>query len=162
MEQPTNQDNTEIFSAKLTAHRSLSPKAFMLFMTIITLFSFLTGLYFYSLGAWPVFGFFGLDVLAIYYAFRINYQEGETYETIHLTNDKLTITRFMANGQQNSWSYNPYWVRLKLEERRGKSPLLTITSHGKSQVFGDFLIPDEKADFVRALSDAIKTCQPNR
>lgn len=159
MEQPSSSDNTEIFSAKLTAHRSLSPKAFVIFMIVITLFSFIAGLYFYSLGAWPVFGFFGLDILGIYYAFRLNYQEGETYETISLTNENLTITRISGNGQENSWSFNPYWVKLSLEEKRNQAPLLSITSHGKSLVFGDFLIPDEKADFVRAFSQALKTCQ---
>ena len=25
-------------------------------------------------GAWPVFGFFGLDVLLVYWAFRLNYR----------------------------------------------------------------------------------------
>ncbi len=159
MEQQSSQDNTEIFSAKLTAHRSLSKTAFFVFMTSIAVFSFIVGLYFYSLGAWPIFGFLGLDILGIYYAFKLNYQAGETYETIHLSPEKLVIKRITASGQENSWSYNPYWVKLKLEERRGKAPLLSITSHGKSLVFGEFLIPDEKADFARAFSDALKSCQ---
>ncbi len=157
--QPQNLENTEVFSAKLTAHRSLSPRAFFIFMTVITVFSFLTGLYFYSLGAWPVFGFFGLDVLAIYYAFRLNYREGETYETVELTHERLTIRRFTASGQENIWSFNPYWIKLRLEERRGKAPLLSIQSHGENLTFGNFLIPDEKADFAKALSHALKSCQ---
>jgi hypothetical protein len=38
---------------------------------------FRRGLAFLLMGAWPVFGFFGLDVLAIYWAFRINFRRAE-------------------------------------------------------------------------------------
>ena len=36
-------------------------------------------------GAWPVIGFFGLDVALIYLAFKLNYRSGRLYETIELT-----------------------------------------------------------------------------
>ena len=38
--------------------------------------SFVSGMIFVLLGAWPVFGFFGLDVLLVYLAFRANYRAG--------------------------------------------------------------------------------------
>ena len=53
----------EIFRALLVPHRSLGRKGFLIVMAAIGGSSFLTGLFFLSLGAWPVFGFFGLDVL---------------------------------------------------------------------------------------------------
>ena len=47
--------------------------------------SFITGIAFLLKGAWPVFGFFGLDVALLYIAFRLNYRSGRLYETVDLT-----------------------------------------------------------------------------
>src|SRR6188474_796931 len=100
------------FAAVLTPHRSLSPKGFAVLMTLVCIVSFGTGLLFYLLGAWPVVGFMGLDVVLIYIAFKLNYRSARLYETVDLTNDMLTITRVDPSGRARSWSFNPYWVRL--------------------------------------------------
>ena len=54
----------------LTPHRSLSPTGFLIFMAVLGGISFVTGMVFLLAGAWPVFGFLGLDVLLVYWAFR--------------------------------------------------------------------------------------------
>ena len=43
-------------------------------MVAIGAVSFVAGVVFLLMGAWPVFGFFGLDVLLLYWAFRLNYR----------------------------------------------------------------------------------------
>jgi len=58
--------DAKIFSAVLTPHRSLGPTGFLIFMLCIGGISFTTGVFFVMLGAWPIFGFFGLDVLLVY------------------------------------------------------------------------------------------------
>ena len=63
----------EIFSALLTPHRSLNRTGFVVLMAVLSVISFAAGVVFLMLGAWPVVGFFGLDVLAIYIAFKINF-----------------------------------------------------------------------------------------
>ena len=45
-------------------------------MLCIGAVSFVCGLLFLVLGAWPVFGFFGLDVLLIYWAFQRQFSRG--------------------------------------------------------------------------------------
>ena len=64
----------KIFSALLTPHRSLGPTGFLILMACLGGLSFVSGIIFVSIGAWPVFGFFGLDVLLVYLAFRANYR----------------------------------------------------------------------------------------
>jgi hypothetical protein len=64
----------KIFSAIITPHRSLGPRGFLIFMLCLGGLSFIAGVIFVSLGAWPVFGFFGLDVLLVYFAFRAKYR----------------------------------------------------------------------------------------
>jgi uncharacterized membrane protein len=143
------------FAAVLTPHRSLSPQGFAVLMTLVCLVSFGTGLLFFLLGAWPVIGFMGLDVALIYIAFKLNYRAARLYETVDLTPKALTVTRVQPSGKAQSWSFNPYWVRLDLEERIGRSSELSIASHGKRLVFGAFLTDLEREDFAQALSRAL-------
>ena len=67
-------DQPKLFSARLTPHRSLNRTGFLVLMTFISTVSFVAGVAFWMMGAWPVLGFFGLDVLVIYWAFRINFR----------------------------------------------------------------------------------------
>ena len=74
-----------IFSATLTPHRSLGRAGFLILMLLFGGISFVTGMLFLVIGAWPVLGFFGLDVLLLYLAFRLNYWHAEAYEEVIVT-----------------------------------------------------------------------------
>ena len=71
-----NADELEptIFSAMITPHRSLGRVGFLVLMAVFGAVSFVAGIAFLLMGAWPVFGFFGLDVVLLYWAFRLNYR----------------------------------------------------------------------------------------
>ena len=124
-------------------------------MAAVCVVSFGTGLLFFLLGAWPVIGFMGLDVLLIYIAFKLNFRALRLYETVDLTDDALTVTRIAPSGTAQSWSFNPYWVRLSLQQRLGRSSELSLASHGRRLVFASFLTDDEREDFASALSSAL-------
>ena len=72
----------ELFSALLTPHRSLNRTGFVALMVFLSAVSFATGVVFTLMGAWPVLGFLGLDVLVIWWAFRINFRRGGATEEI--------------------------------------------------------------------------------
>jgi uncharacterized membrane protein len=152
---PSRQLEASRFSAVLTPHRSLGPKGFTVLMVAVCVVSFGTGLFFFMLGAWPVLGFMGLDVALIYLAFKLNFRALRLYETVDLTNETLTVTRVAPSGKSQSWSFNPYWVRLSLQPRLGRSSELSIASHGSRLVFAGFLTDDERKDFASALGSAL-------
>lgn len=143
------------FRAVLLPHRSLGRKGFLVLMIVVSVLSFFTGMAFYMLGAWPVMGFFGLDVLLIYIAFRLNYRAARLYETVELKEDELRVTRVLPSGRELSWSFNPYWVQLELEENETASNKLSVRSHGRALLFGQFLSDDEKRSFADALGTAL-------
>ena len=151
--------NASQFRALLTPHRSLSPMGFMILMSAVCLMSFGTGLLFYLIGAWPVIGFMGLDVLLIYVAFKLNYRAGRLYETVDLNEDALTVTRVQPSGKAESWRFNPYWVQLKLEPRVGRSSELSLVSHGTRLSFASFLSDHEREDFAEALGTALSAAR---
>ena len=134
----------------------------MVLMAAVCVVSFGTGLFFFMLGAWPVLGFMGLDVALIYVAFKLNFRALRLYETVDLTNDALTVTRVAPSGKSQSWSFNPYWVRLSLQPRLGRSSELSIASHGSRLVFASFLTDDERKDFASALGSALAAATQSR
>ncbi|MGH6736476.1 MAG: DUF2244 domain-containing protein [Methyloceanibacter sp.] len=150
------------FRAVLTPHRSLGPKGFMVLMGAICVVSFGTGLMFFLMGAWPVIGFMGLDVALIYIAFKLNFRALRIYETVDLSPEALTVTRVAPNGRPQSWRFNPYWVRLSLEERVGRTSELSLVSHGTRLVLGSFLTDPEREDFAAALRAALSAAKGSR
>lgn len=153
-----NADDLEptIFSATLTPHRSLGRVGFLVLMLLFGGVSFITGVMFLLLGAWPVFGFFGLDVLLLYWAFRLNYRHAEAYEQVIVTPSSLKIRKVSHLGRAREWVLNPLWVRLdKVELEEFGIDRLFLVSRGKKLAIASFLGPDEKANFAKELDNAL-------
>lgn len=145
-----------IFSAVITPHRSLSVTGFLVLMLAIGGISFLSGMVFLMLGAWPVFGFLGLEVLLIYIAFRANFRSARAYEEVTITGSELTVRKVSHRGGVREWTLNPLWVRLdrNMHEEFGVERLFLV-SHGRRLPIAGFLGPEEKASFARALLAAL-------
>ncbi len=143
------------FRAVLAPHRSLSPTGFGLLMGAVGVVSFAAGLAFYLIGAWPVVGFFGLDFLIVYIAFRLNYRSGLLRETVDLLPDALTITRYHPSGRRETFSFNPYWVRVELIEGRDGRTDLKVRLHERVVSFGRFLTNEERRDLASSLMGAL-------
>lgn len=145
-----------LFSATLTPHRSLSRKGFIVLMVLIGGVSFVAGMMFLIAGAWPVFGFFGLDVLLVYWAFKANYRAAAEYEQVMVTPSALRVRKVSARGEAQEWTLNPLWVRLEREthEEFGVQKLF-LTMRDRRLPIGYFLSPDEKDSFSAALMAAL-------
>jgi uncharacterized membrane protein len=146
----------ELFSALLTPHRSLNRSGFLVLMAFLSAISFAAGVAFLLMGAWPVFGFFGLDVLAIYWAFRINFRRAQATEEISVTPSELRVRRVSHRGRVVEFVLNPLWVRIdqKTHAEFGIEKLYLV-SRGRRVTIASFLGPEEKASFVKALTEAL-------
>jgi uncharacterized membrane protein len=149
-------DEPTLFSAVLTPHRSLGRTGFIVLMCLIGGISFVAGLVFFIAGAWPVMGFFGLDVLLIYIAFKVSYRTAAAYEQVTMTASTLTVRKVSHRGRVAEWTLNPVWVRLQREanDEFGIERLFLV-SHGRRLPVATFLVPAEKASFADALSAAL-------
>ena len=154
------QEPPELFSALLTPHRSLSRTGFLVLMAFVSAVSFAAGLAFLLIGAWPVLGFFGLDVLAIYWAFRVNFRHAEATEEIRVTPSDLWVRRVSHRGHVVEWVLNPLWVRLeqKAHAEFGIEKLYLV-SKGRRISVARFLGADEKASFAKALTAALQAAK---
>jgi uncharacterized membrane protein len=143
------------FERVLWPHRSLPPRGFRLLMLGLGLLSLAASIAFVAAGAWPVCGFFGLDVALLYLAFRLSYRSARQRETLRLADDQFTVERVDVYGERRLWRFQPFWLRIVLEERHDESNRLLLASHGKSLVIGDFLAPALRRDLAAALRDAL-------
>ncbi|HEX3884458.1 MAG TPA: DUF2244 domain-containing protein [Stellaceae bacterium] len=143
------------FERALLPHRSLPPRGFNILMLGLAGLSLAVGIGFVSLGAWPVCGFFGLDVAAIYVAFRISYRSARRRETLRLAGDEFTVERVSIRGERRIWRFQPFWLRVVLDQPNDHTTRLSLVSHGKSLVIGDFLPPPARPELAQSLKDAL-------
>ncbi|MBV9199499.1 MAG: DUF2244 domain-containing protein [Alphaproteobacteria bacterium] len=144
------------FERVLLPHRSLGLRNFRLLMGILGLISLAAGAGFVAVGAWPVFGFFGLDVGLIYLAFRVSYRSARQSETIRLADDAFTVERISVRGERRNWRFQPFWLRVILEERPDESNRLLVASHGRSLVIGEFVPPATRRELAATIRDALR------
>jgi uncharacterized membrane protein len=153
-ETPSGADAASVFAATLRPYRSLDPRGFALLMAVLAGMSFISGMAFALNGAWPIMGFFGLDVGLVYLAFRINYRAADACERVVLSESQLIVERHRRGQLIGRWSFQPYWLRVQVTE--GRSPAVVLASHGRSVAVGSFLSPDERQGFAQALSDSLE------
>jgi uncharacterized membrane protein len=134
----------------LRPHRSLTPAGFGALMAALLAFGLIGGVVFLVLGAWPVLGFLGLDVVLVYLAFRANYAGGRVQERVRLSPAVLTVERVDRRGRHRRFELQPTWLRVDVSD----APTgLRLVSRGRSVDIGGFLPPDELddvADQIRA------------
>ena len=150
----------EIFSALLTPHRSLNRTGFLVVMAFVSVVSFAAGLAFLLMGAWPVLGFFGLDLLAIYWAFWVNFRRAKASEEILVTGSELRVRRVSHRGNVVEFVLNPLWVQIDREiHAEFGIEKLYLVSRGRRFAVASFLGPDEKASFAKALAEALQAAR---
>jgi uncharacterized membrane protein len=144
-----------LYEAVLMPHRSLPPGGFMALMLVLAAVSFVSGVGFVRMGAWPVTGFFGLDILLLYVAFRLNYRSARQREIVRLAGDEFTVERIGIRGDRRFWTFQPYWLRVRLVEEDDESNRLLLTSHGRTLTVGGFLSPAERRELAHDLEEAL-------
>jgi len=148
-----------LFSARLDPHRSMTVRGSAIVIGAYALLSALFSLPFFLIGAWPIVGFLGLDVLLLFLAFRFSFRSARAYEQVVLSSIELMFARVSARGARREWRFNPIWVRLeRVEDAEFGMRRLAIASRGERVEIGAFLGPEQKAalatDLSRALAEA--------
>lgn len=145
-----------VFDATITPHRSLGADGFRLVMTLVCLTSLVTSVPFLLLGAWPVAGFFGLDILALFIAFKVNFKAARAFERIVVTPLEVLLRQVSHRGKEAIWRSNPAWTRLEREDDEDYGLLrLALVSRGRKVPVAAALSPHEREGFASALSAAL-------
>ena len=148
-----SEGNAENFRAVLRPHRSLSRRGFAILMAVIAAFNFTAGLGFYLLGAWPVIGFMGLDVLLIWLALRLNFSAADRAERFEITHGELVLERIVRGHVREERRFIRAWVRVELEEDREREIIgrLFLRSHGLRTEIASFISAEARKTFAATL-----------
>lgn len=148
------------FKALLLPHRSLGRTGFMILMGALMFGWIVTGIIFLSYGAWPIFGFFGLDVLGLYIAFRLNYRAARAREEVSVSRTSLDILKTAPSGKSERYQFNPFWARFAVSRHNEIGITgMAVVSREKSVPIGSFLNPDDRESFAKAFSRALATAR---
>jgi uncharacterized membrane protein len=145
-----------VFAAVIRPHRSLGRDGFRVVMSLCCLATIGASVPFIVLGFWPVGGFLGLDLMALYVAFRVNYRRGESFEEVVLTPLELLFRRVSHRGEKREWRFNPLWTKLDRENDADFGlQKLALVSRGERLVIAGELSPPERESLADALGNAL-------
>ncbi|MEP3276480.1 MAG: DUF2244 domain-containing protein [Stappiaceae bacterium] len=152
----TDIEDPPFFSAVLTPYRSLGVKGFRTLMLVLAAICTIAGTVFLLMGAWPVFGFFGLDVVLVWLAFKMNYRSARAYELVNVSAHEVYVRGVTPAGKVSEFRFNPRWARLTVERVESEGvQRLTLMHGGNGCAIGNFLNPDDRESFADALSEAL-------
>jgi uncharacterized membrane protein len=137
----------------------LRPKTLLYILAAVGFINLLFVAYFVSRGAWPIAPFMGADVALLGWAFRASTIASKREEHVVLTPNQLLVERRFPKRPQRAWTFNPYWVRVEMDDPPEHQSQLTLWSHGKFLRIAQFLAPEERARFANALRSALKTAR---
>jgi uncharacterized membrane protein len=149
-----------LFEALLTPHRSLGRTGFTVLMGALLFGWLATGVIFLSRGAWPVFGFLGLDVLLVYVCFKLNYRAARAREEVSVSRTSLDIRKIAPSGRAEAHHFNPFWAKFSVA-RHDEIGItrMAVEGQGRSVSVGGFLNPDDRESFAAAFSRALATAR---
>jgi uncharacterized membrane protein len=148
--------DTVVLDATLRPNPPLSPTILKLIVGLVAFVNFAFGLTLMLHGAWPVMPFLGADVVLLAWAFRASTIAARRHERITLRPESLTVEHHPATGNPSRTEFNPYWVRVHLEEPEEHWSRLTLRSHGHAVQVGSFLAPQDRQSFAEALKAALR------
>jgi uncharacterized membrane protein len=148
------------FRALLTPHRSLGRKGFAVLMGALLFGWLVTGAFFLAYGAWPVFGFLGLDVLLVYICFKLNYRAARAREEVSVSRTSLDINKIAPSGRSEAHHFNPFWAKFDVARHNEIGiTRMAVEGQGRSVPIGGFLNPDDRESFATAFSRALATAK---
>ena len=144
-----------VFEAIITPHRSLSAAGVRRVVAALLLLSagISTGLWF--IGAWPVVGFNGAEMLLAIVLLRRNAREYRQEERLLLTASGLHIVRTDLRGRRTTRRLNSGWLNAVLQTRPGRAPCLLLVERNRQVEVGAQLGEDEKRDLAAAIRQAL-------
>lgn len=129
----------------LKPNRSMTVVQARILVTVVALAMGSIGLFFVSLGAWPVLPFSGAEWLALAYCLRLGLRQSAKREVISVTEGFVRI----ESGQhrpERTHEFQRAWVSLHRVRSKvpGHPSKLYFRLHGKSVEIGGFLVESER------------------
>ena len=85
-----------------------------------------------------------------------NFQQGNTFEEIVISKNKIIVIHKEKNKEHMTWEGNPYWTRVNVDINNPKlKNYLTLAGKGRHIELGAFLSPDERIELRDKIQNAL-------
>jgi uncharacterized membrane protein len=145
-----------VFSAIVRPHQSLSRRGFRIVMAGLCLVSLTVSVWAWRMGFWPVAGFFGLDMLAVYVALKVSFRRGRSFEEVMISQIEILLARVSHRGERREWRLNPLWTKLvQVDDEEFGLQRVALVSRRQEVLVARDAAPEERARVARGLKQAL-------
>ena len=152
---PLSEGERLYLDAEIRPNRSLPNPGFYALMAAVAVISFSAGVAFMMAGAWPVLGFFGLDVLLVWLAFKLSYRDGRRREIIQITAGEIRVFRHSPFGHQTAFRLPSAWTQVEIAGEGEPDVQARLRAMGKTLIIGSLLSPRERESLAEAVREAL-------
>lgn len=148
--------------AVLEPPRSLSPRGFNRVMLGLGALSFTVGLVFLATGAYPVVGFLGLEILALWLVFRASFRAQGARTYVCVTAEAVVVRKVDGWGRERRARLPAHFARVELDRAASGPAALRLKSSDRAYALGEYLTPRERESFARRLDQALLEARRER
>jgi uncharacterized membrane protein len=153
---------TIYLDAVLEPPRSLSPRGFNRVMLILGVVSCLSSLMFLAMGAWPILGFMGLEILALWLVFHWSFRSQTARTYVRVTADTVDVRKVDGWGRERSARMPAHFARVEFDRAASGPNALRLAASDRAYLLGEYLTPRERETFARRLAQAISDARRER
>ena len=144
-----------LFDAVIVPHRSLSRRQLKLLLGLLAGMSCFAMTILWLLGAWPVIGFSGAEIILVIVLVRMHAVGARAGELVMMTERELLVVRTDAKGRRHEFVLDPAWLNVLVSERLGRVPALWLVARERRIEVAASLGEQEKRALARALAAAL-------
>lgn len=141
--------------AVITPNRSLTQRGFIVLISIITVANCASAAVFIAMGASLVPVFLGLDLAAVVVAFLVSFRAARRVERVQVSAREVVITHETPRWSKVVWESPTAFTRVAVDEDDDRVTGVRLSLSGRETPVAAALSPGERADFARALENAI-------
>jgi uncharacterized membrane protein len=154
--------NRIYMDAVLEPPRSLSRTGFNRVMLALGGISFLVGLVFLISGAYPVIGFMGAEILALWLVFQASFRAQAARTYVRVTAESVVVRKVDGWGRERRARLASHFTRVEFDRTADGPNALRLATSNKAYALGEFLTPRERETFARQLDKALLEARRER
>ncbi|SVA90233.1 uncharacterized protein METZ01_LOCUS143087 [marine metagenome] len=152
----TSQTNGILLEACLSPSVAIKLSAVRWILSLFGCVCVLVGVTFALIGAQPVLGFMGIEIILLFAVYRFCVRNSRMAEQIILSGHSLLFRRIDRYGNISITNLEPLWLRVEIGRVKGVFRHIVLASKGRTYNVGVFLTPEEKVVLLNTLQLALR------
>jgi len=151
-----SQTNGILLEAHLTPSVAIKLSAVRWILSLFGCVCVFMGVTFALIGAQPVLGFMGIEIILLFAVYRFCVRNSRMAEQIILSGHSVLFRRIDRYGNISITNFEPLWLRIEIGGAKGVFRHIVFASKGRSCNVGVFLTPEEKVVLLNTLQRALR------